>query len=244
MNLLSAFDADAGIDGGDVVGIGEEGVDVYLLDLGGEAEQGGESHDDVCELALVDALLPARAFQHLVGAEAVDHRLCFGIGEGREAAGDIAQHFHEDASEAAEDDVAEVELVFGADEELGALEHLLHHHGGGAVDGHQTVVLGRQHFLAADVKGHAAHIALVYRAYNLGDHGVAAAVGEGDERLLVCRHHLRNHGDAGAGEDIANGLRRDVAIVLDAGDDLVEARDVNAVELHLGRCRLGRVHDL
>ena len=46
-------DADAGIDGDDVLVVGEEGIDVDLLDLRGEAEEGGETHDDLSILLIL-----------------------------------------------------------------------------------------------------------------------------------------------------------------------------------------------
>ena len=46
-------DADAGIDGDDVLVVGKEGVDVDFLDLCGEAEEGGETHDDLSILLIL-----------------------------------------------------------------------------------------------------------------------------------------------------------------------------------------------
>ena len=54
--------ADAGIDGDDILVVGEEGIDVDLLDLRGEAEEGGETDDDLGIFLLVDALLSSRTF--------------------------------------------------------------------------------------------------------------------------------------------------------------------------------------
>ena len=59
-------DADAGIDGDDVLVIGEEGIDVDLLDLRGEAEEGGKTHDDFRILLFVDAFLSARSFYYFI----------------------------------------------------------------------------------------------------------------------------------------------------------------------------------
>jgi len=59
---LSFLDADAGIDGRDLFGISQQGIDVHLLDLSGKTQKGREADDDFGILALVDALLPARTF--------------------------------------------------------------------------------------------------------------------------------------------------------------------------------------
>ncbi len=77
-------DADAGIDGDDVLVVGQEGIDVDLLDLRGEAEEGGETYDDLCIFLFVDAFLPARTFYDFIASQGVDHRIGLGIGEGSE----------------------------------------------------------------------------------------------------------------------------------------------------------------
>ena len=64
---------DAGIDGNDVVVVGQEGIDVNLLDFGGEAQEGGQADDDFGIALLVDALLTARTLQYLVATQRVDH---------------------------------------------------------------------------------------------------------------------------------------------------------------------------
>ena len=48
-----SFNKNSGIDGDDVLVIGEEGIDVDLLDLCGEAEEGGETHDDLSILLIL-----------------------------------------------------------------------------------------------------------------------------------------------------------------------------------------------
>ena len=60
--------ADAGIDGDDILVVGKEGIDVDLLNLRGEAEEGGETHDDLRILLFVDAFLPARTFYYFIAA--------------------------------------------------------------------------------------------------------------------------------------------------------------------------------
>ena len=78
------FDADAGVDGDDAVLVGKEGIDVDLLDLCGEAEQGGEADDDLSVFLFVDALLAACAFDNLVASQRMDHRVGLAVGEGSE----------------------------------------------------------------------------------------------------------------------------------------------------------------
>ena len=68
-------DADAGIDGDDVLVIGEERIDVDLLDLRGEAEEGGETHDNLSILLFVEAFLSSGALDDLITSQGVDHRI-------------------------------------------------------------------------------------------------------------------------------------------------------------------------
>ena len=67
--------ADAGIDGDDVLVIGEERIDVDLLDLRGEAEEGGETHDNLSILLFVEAFLSTGALDDLIASQGVDHRI-------------------------------------------------------------------------------------------------------------------------------------------------------------------------
>lgn len=83
--MLFIFDADAGIDGGDAVLVGEERIDVDLLDFRGEAEEGGESHDNLCIFLLVESLLSTGALDDLIASQGVNHRISLGVGEGSEA---------------------------------------------------------------------------------------------------------------------------------------------------------------
>ena len=57
-----------------IVAIGEEGVDVEFLYLGGEAEESGEADDDLGVFLLVDSLLPSRTFYYLIRAQGMNHR--------------------------------------------------------------------------------------------------------------------------------------------------------------------------
>jgi hypothetical protein len=59
-------DADAGIDSDDVLVVGEEGIDVDLLDFRGEAEEGGETYDDLRILLFVDAFLSTGTFYDFI----------------------------------------------------------------------------------------------------------------------------------------------------------------------------------
>ena len=67
--------ADAGIDGDDVLVIGEERIDVDLLDLRGEAEEGRETHDDLSILLFVESFLSSGALDDLIASQGVDHRI-------------------------------------------------------------------------------------------------------------------------------------------------------------------------
>ena len=68
-------DADAGIDGDDVLVIGKEGIDVDFFDLRGEAEEGGETHDDLSILLFVEAFLSTGALDDLIASQGMDHRI-------------------------------------------------------------------------------------------------------------------------------------------------------------------------
>ena len=59
---------DTGIDGDDAVLVGEQWVDVHLLDFGGKAEQGREAYDNLGIFLLVDTLLPSRTFYYFIAS--------------------------------------------------------------------------------------------------------------------------------------------------------------------------------
>ena len=87
------------IDGDDVVLVGQQGIDVHFLDFGGEAQEGGEAHDDFSIAALVDAALSACALQYLVGTQGVNHGVGLFVAQRGEAGGYVAQHLDEDAAQ-------------------------------------------------------------------------------------------------------------------------------------------------
>ena len=51
-----------------IVAIGEEGVDVEFLNLGGETEESGEADDNLGLFLLVDTFLASRTFYYLIRA--------------------------------------------------------------------------------------------------------------------------------------------------------------------------------
>ena len=68
--LVKLFlDADAGIDGDDILAVGKQRVDVHLLDFGSEAQHGRESHDDLDVKVLVQAFPAAGALDNPVTLE-------------------------------------------------------------------------------------------------------------------------------------------------------------------------------
>ena len=69
-----------------IVAIGEEGVDVEFLYLGGKAEESGETDDYLGVFLLVDTLLPARTFYYLICTQGMNHRRGLGIGQGGKTA--------------------------------------------------------------------------------------------------------------------------------------------------------------
>ena len=66
---LFLLDEDAGIDGYHVILVSQQGVDIYLLDFRSEAQQRGETDNDLRILTLVDTLLTTRTLQNLVTPE-------------------------------------------------------------------------------------------------------------------------------------------------------------------------------
>ena len=60
---------DTGIDGNNVLFVGQKRVDVHLLDLGGKAEEGGEADDDLGVALLIDASLSSRTLYNLICAQ-------------------------------------------------------------------------------------------------------------------------------------------------------------------------------
>ena len=140
--------------------------------------------------------------------------------------------------------MAKAFLVLGTDEQLRALQHLLHHYARGVLNLHHAVELQCQVFGGAYVQRHAANVALVNGSHHLGHYGEADPFGKGRQLVLRRAHQLRHHGDTGTRQQFAHRFGLDVAILADARDDLVQPRYVYAVELHFGRCRGRRAHDL
>ena len=126
------------------------------------------------------------------------HRVGLGIAQWGQSARHVLQHLYEYAAQSAKRHVAESRLVFRADKQLGALQHLLYHHARSALYLHHAVKLQCQVFGCAYVQRHAAHVALVYRAYHLSHHGESHALGKGRQLLFVLRHQLGHQRYAGA----------------------------------------------
>ena len=62
-----------------IVAIGEEGIDVEFLYLGGETEESGEADDDLGVFLLIYALLSSRTFYYLIRTQGMNHRRGLGI---------------------------------------------------------------------------------------------------------------------------------------------------------------------
>ena len=74
----------------------------------------------------VDRIAAAHALQHLMGLDAVEHRQRVLLGRGRQAEGDVLQHFDQHAAEAEGDQLAERAVGDGADDDFcAAHQHLL-----------------------------------------------------------------------------------------------------------------------
>ena len=71
-------------------------------------------------------------------------------------------------------------------------------------------------FRRTDVQGDTAHITLMYRSYHLRHHRITYLLGKGDEFVFRRAHQFRHQRDTRTGENLAHGLRRHVAIFLDA----------------------------
>ena len=57
-----------------IVAIGEEGVDVEFLYLGGETEESGEADDNLGVFLLVDSILASRTFYYFICTQGMNHR--------------------------------------------------------------------------------------------------------------------------------------------------------------------------
>ena len=87
---LGFLHTDTGIHGDDLILVGQERIDVYFLDFGGETEQGGEADYDLGIALLVDAGLSARALNNLIGTQGANHAVSLGVGEGGQTAAHVA----------------------------------------------------------------------------------------------------------------------------------------------------------
>ena len=112
--------------------------------------------------------------------------------------------------------MAETLLVFRADEQFSALQHLLYHDACCARNLHHTVELEGKVLGSAYVQCHTAYVALMDRPYDLGHDGIACLLGKGDELVFRGGHLFRHHRDAGAREYLTHRVRSKIA----AGDTL------------------------
>ena len=87
---LLPLHTDAGINGDDLILVGQQRIDVYFLDFGSKTEQGGEADYDLGIALLVDAGLSARALNNLIGTQGANHAVSLGVGEGSQTTADIA----------------------------------------------------------------------------------------------------------------------------------------------------------
>ena len=177
--------------------------------------------------------LSARALQNLIAAQRVNHRVGLAIAQRCQTRLHVLQHLDEDAAQSAEHHMSEALLVLGTDKQFGAFQHLLHHDARGTLDLHHAVELQRQVFGSADVQGHAAHVALMDGAYHLGHYGIAHALGEADELVLLGCSPFR--APSGCPHTPAAGARRSedyIAVLLDAVDDAVQSGNIDTVEFH------------
>ena len=140
--------------------------------------------------------------------------------------------------------MAEAGLVFRADEQLAALQHLLHHYARSPLYPHHAVEFEGEMLGGAYVEGHSAHVALMHRAYHLGHDGVAHLLGEGRKLGLVVAHFLGHHRYAGALEQLMHVPGGYVSVAVDALDDLPYARHIDAEQLYFGRGGLRGLHHL
>ena len=105
----------------------EHRVQVHLGDLGKIADQRRDVDDHVGERVAIDRLRAAHAFQDFCGGDTVEHRQRVVAGCGREAEGDVLQHFDQHAAQTERHKLAERRVGHRADDHLlAAGEHLLH----------------------------------------------------------------------------------------------------------------------
>ena len=99
-------------------------------------------------------------------------------------------------------------------------------------------------FGCTDVQGDPTHITLMDRSNDLRHHRITHLLGEGDEFVFRRTHQFWYQRNTGTGEDLSDGLRGYIPILLDAQDNLIESGNIDAIELYLRGSRLGRAHDL
>ena len=240
---VSLLHPDPRVDGEEAAFGRDEGVDVHLLDLLGEAEEGGEADDDVGVLTLVDTPLPASPFEDGVAAEGADHRIGLLVGEGGQAVGDVFQHLHEDPAKAAEHHVPKAVLVFRPQKQLGPFQHGLHHDPRHPWQAAHPLDLEQEVLLALDVERYPTDIALMHRPDDLGHHGVAHLAGEGQEGVGIVGGQLGDQRDVGRAKEGSRVVGAKVAARGEAVDEAAHLGDVHAVELDVGAGRAGRVED-
>ena len=124
--LVVEVDDDAHVGGDRVLLGGEHRVEIEFDDFGEIADELRHLDDDVGQRLAVDRIAAAHALQHVMGLDAVEHRQRVVLGRGREAEGDVLQHFDQHAAEAERHQLAERAVGDGADDDLGAAgQHLL-----------------------------------------------------------------------------------------------------------------------
>ena len=82
-------------------------VEIQLGDLGEVRHQARDILDQRRERLAIDGLRAAHAFEDLGGGDAVEHRERIFAARGREAEGDVFEHFDQHAAEAERDQLAE-----------------------------------------------------------------------------------------------------------------------------------------
>ena len=195
--------------------------------------------------------MTTRTFQYLITAQGVYHAVGLAVTQRSQARLYILQHLDEDATQSAQHHMTEAFLILGTNEQLGALQHLLHHHARGILDLHHAVELQCQMLCRADIQRHTAHIALVHRPHHLGYNRIAHPVGKSRQFFLGCGHHLRHHRNTSTLQQSSDGIWVEITTPLTLwrgvgceAYNLSNLRHVNTKEFYLGRCGSRCLHNL
>src|SRR4051812_34072840 len=126
---VASSDPNARIDRDDIVTDGNYRIEIELFDLGNIDGEQGNAAENVDQRAAVDGRLPAHPVEHLLRADAIDHRLRVAGINGRDAEDDVAQCFRVNPTEPEHDERSKKRIAGDSGNQLGPTgHHALHEH--------------------------------------------------------------------------------------------------------------------